>query len=188
MPSLLQKFRKGEYITEYKTDNGRTVRFRGPRKSDVNDILKLINGLVEEDAMILVDKKKTRKEENTYVTRVIKENKEGSALHLVAEVDGKVVAKAEVHRKKDKSNHVGTLGISVSKGYRDIGIGKTIMRLLSELSKELGLRLIILEAYAENSRAIHVYQKSGFKIVGRIPKDIHYRNKYVDSVIMVKEL
>lgn len=184
---LIEKLRKGEYISEHKLDDGRTIKFRGPRSGDVSDMLKFINGLVEEKAMILANKKFTRAEEAEYVKSMVKENKKGEGLHIVAEVDGHVVAKAEITRKRYKSNHVGTLGIAISKGYRDVGLGKMMIGQLSELSKEYGLRMVLLEAFAENKRALHVYEKMGFKKVGYLPKDVYHKGKYMDSVIMAKE-
>ena len=185
---LLQKLRKGEYIYEYKSRDGRTVKFRGPRKEDVDDLLKFVNSLVKDNEMVLINRTQTRKEEVKYLRDIIRENRENFDVHLIAEVDGHAVANASVARKRYKSRHVGTLGISVLKNFRNMGIGQKMMLLLVKFSKELGLRLIILEAFAENKHAIHVYQKTGFRIVGRLPKDILHKGRYVDSVLMAKEL
>lgn len=50
------------------------------------------------------------------------------------------------------------------------------------------LKILTLEVYSTNKRAIHVYEKLGFKETGRIPKGLFRNGKYIDQVVMVKEL
>ena len=42
--------------------------------------------------------------------------------------------------------------------------------------------------FSNNERARHVYEKVGFKETGRIPKGLYRNGKFIDDVIMVKEL
>jgi len=44
------------------------------------------------------------------------------------------------------------------------------------------------EVFATNDRAIHVYEKIGYRRIGAIPDGIKYRGEYVDSVCMVKKI
>jgi RimJ/RimL family protein N-acetyltransferase len=50
----------------------------------------------------------------------------------------------------------------------------------------MGLEMLTLTAFASNKRAIHVYEKAGFKQVGVVPKAFLKDNLYVDQVIMVR--
>lgn len=85
-------------------------------------------------------------------------------------------------------SHVGNLGISVKQGYRDVGIGQELMREAEAQAQKLGLEIISLEVFASNERARHVYEKMGFREVGRTPRGVKYKGEYVDSVSMVKEI
>jgi RimJ/RimL family protein N-acetyltransferase len=45
-----------------------------------------------------------------------------------------------------------------------------------------------LTAFAENKPAIGLYEKHGFKQVGKIPNALFRKNSYSDEIIMIKEL
>ncbi len=62
------------------------------------------------------------------------------------------------------------------------------MKVMIEDAKRWGLKMIILDAFATNKRAIHVYEKTGFRTVGQIPKAFLRDEGYIDEVRMVMEL
>ena len=107
---------------------------------------------------------------------------------VVAEVNGKVIANSELGRKRGYSEHVGEIAIGISKGYRNIGIGTEILKILITHAKEIGLKVLKLGVFSTNKRAYHVYQKVGFKETGRVPKEIFKEGKYVDHILMTQEL
>ena len=73
--------------------------------------------------MILMNTKKTRGEEIDWLADNLKKVEKGKIIMIVAEVDGHMVGIVEVRPHLGKMSHVGSLGISIKKGYRDIGIG-----------------------------------------------------------------
>jgi RimJ/RimL family protein N-acetyltransferase len=164
------------------------ILVRPPRRDDLDDLLRFINALVDEDAPILMNKKTTLEEERVWLDEQLGSLQKGECIALVAEVDGRVVAHGEIRRHGFRESHVGTLGISVSRDHRDGGIGTTLMSALVERAGEAGLRLIILEVFAGNRRAIHVYKKIGFKIKGRIPGKLSYKGRYSDAILMAKDI
>ncbi|MBN2335596.1 GNAT family N-acetyltransferase [Candidatus Bathyarchaeota archaeon] len=178
----------GTVLREFKAGDGRKVTLRTPRWEDLDDMLEFINLLVEEEAMIAVDTKKTREEEVDWLARNLTNLEKGRLIAVVAEADGRVVGSCEVAPKFGRMSHVGSLGISVKQGYREIGVGQEIMREVERHVAALGLEKIMLEVFAINDRAIHVYEKMGYVEVGRVPGEVKYRGGYVDSLIMVKEL
>ena len=62
------------------------------------------------------------------------------------------------------------------------------MREAERHAGRLGIEKIMLEVFAINDRAIHVYEKMGYVVVGRIPGDVKYRGGYVDSLYMIKDI
>ena len=68
------------------------------------------------------------------------------------------------------------------------GIGTTLVSALgrkgtggrSETDRPPGVR--------GHRRAIHVYKKIGFKIKGRIPGKLSYKDRYSDAILMAKEI
>jgi ribosomal protein S18 acetylase RimI-like enzyme len=48
----------------------------------------------------------------------------------------------------------------------------------------LGLRVLTLSLFSSNSRALHVYEKAGYYVSGRIPKTI-LKSGYVDELVIL---
>lgn len=64
----------------------------------------------------------------------------------------------------DVHDAAGELGIAITAAKQDSGFGTEAVSALVEYgTRKLGLKRIFLRADPQNSRAIHVYQKCGFK-------------------------
>ncbi|MCL5011793.1 MAG: GNAT family N-acetyltransferase [Candidatus Marsarchaeota archaeon] len=179
--------KSGEVLSAFER-NGLSIGIRTPKKSDVFDLRKMINDLVEEQAMILKNNKATIKEEAKFLRNTLAEIMKGNRIMLVAEVNGRVVGNCELKIHSMRERHVGSIGIAISKKYRSIGIGKVLMKNVIELAKKTGIKLIYLEVLDINDCAIHVYKSLGFKRAGKIPGKILYKNRYHDSIMMVKKI
>ena len=62
------------------------------------------------------------------------------------------------------------------------------MEILIEGARTMNLRMLELSCFANNPRALNLYEKMGFREVGRIPGKYFYKGGYIDSVEMIKEL
>ena len=181
--------RTGEILQRFKAKDGREVILRVPRWEDLDDLLDFINSLAEEDLEVLPElKKMTRDEEADWLAKRLAEIEKGKVINIVAEVEGKVVANSQVKLLSEPSGHVGVLGITVRSGYRETGIGTQMINVLAEESRKANMKILILYTFEGNKRAIHVYEKCGFKETGRIPKGICRKGRYVDEIIMTKQL
>lgn len=167
------------------TKKDKRALLRPPRKGDVDELLRYINELADEDTFISINKRLTRKEEVKYLTERLKAIKEKKGFNLLVFYKKRIVANGGVNRKGDRQEHLGELAISVSQGFRDEGLGSELIRELITLAKGfLKLKIIFLRVFGNNARAIHFYQKYGFKECGRIPRGVFYKEKYVDDVLM----
>jgi RimJ/RimL family protein N-acetyltransferase len=63
-----------------------------------------------------------------------------------------------------------------------------MMRSLIKESRKAGLKTIELEVFANNPRAIHVYERTGFREAGRIPKKMVRNGRFIDSIVMATQL
>jgi L-amino acid N-acyltransferase YncA len=169
-------------------NNGRKVVFRPPKWEDLDGLIEYINSLVDEKVEIVLNKKIAREEEAEWLAKRLISVDKGDVIHIVAEVDGEVVAGAEIERQKHRMSHVGVLGIGIKSPYRGIGIGTTIMKMLIEESKKAGLKILVLDVFDTNKIAKEFYEKMGFKEVGRIPKGVCKNGKYIDLARMALEL
>ena len=75
--------------------------------------------------------------------------------------------------------------IVVKKIYRNQGIGSLLLKELIEISNKENVVSITLEVNASNLPAQNLYEKYGFKVLGRRKK---YYNGIEDAIIMTKNL
>jgi ribosomal protein S18 acetylase RimI-like enzyme len=152
------------------------------------EFLDYINSLIAENTKILMNKKTTLKEEKEYLISTINSIKNKTSVHLVAECNNKIAGITSIKSDRWRRNHVGIFSIAINKDFRGIGLGRYLMSEIIKLArKELDPkpRIIRLEVYANNKPAIGLYKKMGFKIVGRIPKQVQYNGKLVDEFAML---
>jgi putative acetyltransferase len=104
---------------------------------------------------------------------------------LVAEVEGRLVGLAGLHRKRGKQRHSAEIGMVVQEAFQGRGIGRTLLEGLLEISDhQLGLSRVELEVMADNARAIRLYERYGFEHEGRKRKAIARGPDYVDVLVM----
>jgi len=161
---------------------------------DLDDCVAFINDLVgekdsEPNLGIMADRKQTREEEAEWLATQLTGIEKGKIVSVVAEVRGRLVGNGSVTRGSyDDTKRHGFLGIAISRKHRDRGIGLEMMRTLVRESRRVGLKTVQLEVFASNRRATHVYERTGFKEAGRIPKKMLRNRKFIDSIVMAREL
>ena len=113
------------------------------------------------------------------------------SLMLVAEMDGQIIASADVcsHGKKSRVRHRAELGISVLKAYWRQGIASALMERLIAFAVQCEYEQIELTVESKNNRAIKLYMKYGFMVYGTRPHGMKYPDgSYDNDYLMVKTL
>lgn len=154
----------------------------------MDDCIEFINSLVDEGSDIAMETRFSRNEEAEWLGKRLASIEKGELVDIVAEVDGKMVANAEVGRRRGNMNHVGDLGIGVRAGYRGIGLGTELMKTLVDESRKMGLKMLVLDVFDTNKIAKGLYGKIGFRENGRIPKGVFKKGEYLDLIRMTLEL
>ena len=73
----------------------------------------------------------------------------------------------------DVADGAGELGIAVTAQMQDRGFGTEAIPAMVRYGMEiLGLHRIFLKVFPDNARAIHVYEKCGFRAYDRTEKDV----------------
>ena len=184
-----EEIRAGRIYKVFKAKDGRKVTLRALRWDDLDDLLEMINSLVEEGADIMVDREQTRDEELNWLARALSEQEKKEKTYVAAEVKGKLMANSQISRLgAGRQSHVGILGIAIRDGYRNIGIGTQMIKTRLDEGKKMGVKVLILDVFAGNRHAKHVFEKIGFREVGKIPKGIFKDGKYIDEVRMALDL
>lgn len=167
------------------------IKIRKISKGDlrkVKEFQDFINSLIEEEAEIRENKKFSLKEEKKWLEDSFKKVRGRKKVFLVAECEKQIVGTCGIELDRGRLGHIGNLGITIRKGYRGMGLGKYIMGEIIKLAKkELKPKpkIIRLSVLAINKPAIGLYQKYGFKKVASVPKQIQYKGKLIDEVIML---
>ena len=185
------KFKEGQVLKKfYVQKNGRKIGiiFRYPKMSDAKQMLNLINSMVSENAMILINEKQTLKKEEEWLKELINKNKKSVNIAIVTELNGTVAGVAELRRYSGRKAHVANLGISIEKKYGGLGLATKSFRILENIAKKKGVKIIDSSYYSGNHASAKLHQKLGFKIVGKIPKTGKIGKAYRDEIILYKKV
>ncbi len=109
---------------------------------------------------------------------------------LLVECGGEVVACAGAERSSFRRfAHQVEIGMIVAQAYWGLGIGRKLLSTLSTWAEQMGLRKITLSVFAENHRALSLYESFGFEREGLLKED-HLRTdgRYGDTLVMGKFL
>ena len=93
-----------------------------------------------------------------------------------------------IFNKKIKTNHIANIfGVYVKKEYRGRGIGKKLIEsVISQIKKNKNIIKINLTVNPKQKSAVKLYEKYGFKIVGKMKNDLYVDGKFNDELIMEK--
>lgn len=177
-------------ILQKEIENTGTLVLRVPMIEDLENMTEYINTLSQEKTFITFQGEEISLEsEKAFLEAEIKNIKEKKNVMLLAYLNEVLVGIGAVRGSAAVTSHIGILGISIQKEYRDKGIGKILFSaILEETEKNLPIRIITLEVFANNPTAQELYESFGFIEYGRLPGGIHHKEKYVDNVLMYKKI
>lgn len=98
-----------------------------------------------------------------------------------------VIGWCDVYRKPHEcQDHVGTLGMGIHANYREQGLGSILIERVLKKALTAGLERVELDVFADNSRALALYQKFGFEVEGKKRRARKTRHGYQDIICMGK--
>ena len=150
-------------------------------------MLCIIRNATMDDAKSVLENTKIIREETDFLLSYLDEinfsieekeeflkNKENSSceIQICSVVNDRIVGLAGISAvgSKDKVKHRAEFGISIEKAYYGKGIGTALTQACIECAKTAGYKQLELEVVAENTNAIALYKKFGFKEIGRNPR------------------
>ena len=175
------------FFTEFTSKKGLKVVLRPPMWGDIDDLFELHNELIEEEAMIGGDSKRTRDQQVDSHAEMMKAVESSRVVVVIAEADGKAVGQSNARKRSGRLRHTAGLGVFVKKQYRNQGIGSELMKEMENQAEKIGVEILYLEVY-DVSPAVRLYERLGYREHGRLPDGIKYRDEYVDRVSMYKRI
>ena len=107
---------------------------------------------------------------------------------LVAVIDGKVIGMAGLHPEENpRRAHAASIGMAVHDAYAGRGAGTALFAAVVSVADDwLNLKRLELSVYADNARAIALYERFGFEREG-LHRAFSWRaGAYVDSISMAR--
>ena len=90
---------------------------------------------------------------------------------MLEKKSGRFIGNIELMDPKDSE---GELGIAITANMQNLGYGTEAVTALTEYGmNQLGLQRIFLRTNPDNGRAIHVYEKSGFRVFDQTDEHIY---------------
>ena len=176
---------------EIKIFGGKEIKIRTISKRDLRNVKKFqdfINSLIEEEAQLILNKKFSFEEEKKWLEEQLELIKNRKTVLLIAESGKEVIATTNITQRRGRQAHIGEFGISIRKGFRGIGLGSYLLEKIIKLAKkELRPRpkIIRLSVFSTNIPAIRLYKKFNFEKVAEIPKQIQFKGKLINELIML---
>lgn len=90
---------------------------------------------------------------------------------------------------KKKTAHRATFGIAMVKSVWGQGLGHKVLAELLTFAKTAGYEQIELEVACDNTAAVSLYKKLGFRVYGERPRSLRLKDGgYYDELLMIREI
>ena len=185
MPPTPAEFSKTVFL------HGREFVLRLPQPLDALQVVGYSNEFnAESEFTLFPEERITLTDAQGYINRVLAKIQRGEAVYLFAFCQEQLVGRVSLNLDSGVQRHQGELGISVRQGFRNLGLGRVMIEEVLELASQNlpGLEQAWLTTFANNDRALHLYQKLGFREFGRLPRGIKRGEEYCDFVYMWKRV
>lgn len=166
--------------------NSKYVILRSPEISDAKEMLGYLYksaGETNNLSRYPEEINTSLEDEEKYISRQLESEKN---FDIAAFVDGRLIGNSTVFGLGDKikTMHRAGYGISILKEYWNMGIGTMLTEYCLEKVKEIGYEQIELSVVEDNTGAINIYKKNGFRLCGTIEnaeklKDGSYQNLHI---------
>lgn len=104
---------------------------------------------------------------------------------FVAVADGRIVGWCDISRMtKPGTEHCGVLGMGLLPAWRGQGLGRRLADTALAKAAAIGLERVQLDVYADNARAIALYEKLGFVLEGKRRRARKLDGVYTDILMM----
>lgn len=172
--------------------DSRECILRSPEAGDAKSVLKYLFQVSGETHFMVRYPEEcmmTIEQEETFLEGIIAAD--SPEVYIAAWVDGEFAGAVSVNRQGDriKMRHRAGLGIAVLQKYWGLGLGTILMLSALEAAKEAGYYQVELGVFADNAKAIALYEKMGFEKWGVTRNAFRLKDgTMIDEIMMGKIL
>ncbi|WP_088010516.1 GNAT family N-acetyltransferase [Gottfriedia acidiceleris] len=171
---------------EFKLKNGQIVNVRQATGTDAKSIIDFYNIVGGETNFLSFGGNEFQRNELEYQTFLEDTFNEKNSIILLGTINDQIISIGSINSsQKERTKHVGTLGIVIKKKYWGLSLGKLLMQSLVDWAKQNNLtRKIQLVTNEDNHKAIQLYKNLGFEIEGVMKEDTYINGKYCNTLMM----
>jgi RimJ/RimL family protein N-acetyltransferase len=165
---------------------GRKVTLRPMRKEDAQALLEFFRRVPAEERLYLKDDVTDPKVIEHWADTL----DYARVLPLLAEVNGRIVGDATLHRDKTGwLRHLGTIRIVIDPEFRGKGLAALMIGELLRVAEDAGLDKVMAEVLAEQTTAIRTFSKLGFQRYAVLPGHVRdLRGTAHDLVLLIYDV
>jgi ribosomal protein S18 acetylase RimI-like enzyme len=111
--------------------------------------------------------------------------------HLVAEIGGRIAGYLRLKpmtRLPENAHVLGVLGLAVAPTARRRGVAAALLTAAEDQARARGAAKLSLRVLSTNHSAIRLYERQGFAHEGLLRGEFLIDGRYVDDVLMAKQL
>ena len=160
--------------TVFTLKNGQPAVFRSPRPGEGEKYIDFLKGIAEESDFIMKYPQEINVSLESEENWISSGLEDPNAIRISCYIDGQLAGNSQIARmNRLKTAHRAGIAISVRKAYWRLGIGTKLMEEMLRLAHEWGVEQVELQYVEGNFRGKGLYEKMGFKEIGRIPNAFH---------------
>ena len=145
-----------------------TIRFVTVDECLVGDYLAMVNDIENVARLIGLTEPVSEEKEFRWVRKKLEEK--APVYSMLEKKTGDFIGNVEL---MDAQEGVAELGIAITAKKQNAGLGQEAVRAVVEYAMDqLDLNRVFLKVFPDNARAIHVYEKCGFREYDRTGNDV----------------
>lgn len=165
------------------------VEVRDATTGDAAAIARIFNELIPTTTITWSDRPDSDDDRRAWIRR---QHDDGYPV-LVATVDGDVVGFAAYGEFRDVRRwpgyrHTAELSIHVGERHHRRGVGRALIDELLRRARSNGIHVMVAGIDGDNDASILFHERMGFRIVGRLPQIGRKFDRWLDLVLMQREL
>lgn len=166
--------------------SGNEVTIKEATRNDAQQMINFYNVVGGETDFLSFGKNEFNRDVEEYKKFIDSTSLEQNSIILIATLKDEIIGIASINSsQKDRTKHVGTLGIVVSEQLVGQGLGRKLMEELINWATSNGVtKKISLVTREDNTFAIELYEKLGFVKEGLLKKDNFINGVYYNTLVM----
>lgn len=171
---------------EYTAKDGRSIEVRHAQREDASQLYQGFRDVVGEGKWLPTFS--ANSSVGDWLHWIDKTNHSREVL-LVSFLGGEYAGHLTLQPEEwNASQHVAKLGVIVKSGFRNIGVGRSLMISAEAVAQSNAYFKIILSTFHDNLAARHLYSSLGYREIGIRRNHFDMPSGFIDEVLMEKEI